>query len=244
MKRTFKVGDRVKIRKDLGLNEGCNNAGHYISTDMLYYKGKEAIITRISESNFGSFREDIKYFIDIDNGVWAWSDEMLEQVKSNTEKKEEYVTKAEFEEFKKSINKLIEKNDDKKETDRAKVGSNYYYIDSCGGVCVRIDYYDDVDNCHYKMGNYYLTEEECQRAKEIKDILNKYSYNFSTKELEDTNITKKYYLLVYNHLLTYNPSLYGICATRLFKNEEDCQQVIKEIGYQDYIKYCVRGGIK
>ena len=64
----FKVGDKVKIKEDLSF-------GHYstvyFSTPMKGYRGKEAKITYVSPYD-GTFN------LDIDNGNWWWSEDMLE----------------------------------------------------------------------------------------------------------------------------------------------------------------------
>lgn len=68
----FKVGDRVRIRKDLKVSV------HYgydiFISDMSDYRGKEAIVTDIHEY----CPEGQAYLLDIDNGVWNWTEEMLE----------------------------------------------------------------------------------------------------------------------------------------------------------------------
>lgn len=67
----FKIGDKVKIREDLAIGMGGNNAG--IVGEMLKYKGK--IATVIGYTSTGYYR------LNIDNkdcGRWSWDDEVLE----------------------------------------------------------------------------------------------------------------------------------------------------------------------
>lgn len=67
----YKVGDKVKIREDLIVdNEYGSNS---FAEEMEQYKGKTATIT---DTYFG------KYEIDIDDGNWSWTDEMLENLDS------------------------------------------------------------------------------------------------------------------------------------------------------------------
>lgn len=68
----FKIGDKVKIREDLvvDLAYGCDE---FVS-DMSEYCGKEATITGI----YDNCLVDGVYFLDIDDGTWYWTDEMLE----------------------------------------------------------------------------------------------------------------------------------------------------------------------
>lgn len=65
----FKVGDKVRIRKDLKSMERYN--GISFTVEMEEYRGKVAKITKISFDN---------YELDIDDGEWFWSDNMLEHV--------------------------------------------------------------------------------------------------------------------------------------------------------------------
>lgn len=68
----YKVGDKVKIREDLifGKEYGYN----FYKNEMAKYKGKTTFITDI----YATF-----YELDIDKGVWGWSDEMLEPIVVN-----------------------------------------------------------------------------------------------------------------------------------------------------------------
>lgn len=65
----FKVGDRVKIRKDLIAPE--NYGSQLFTPSMAVYKGKEAIIKRFNSDG---------YRINLDRCYWAWTDEMFEPV--------------------------------------------------------------------------------------------------------------------------------------------------------------------
>lgn len=64
----FKVGDQVKIREDLSLGKYYSV---HLSRSMLLNKGKEAKITYISP-------DDDTCHLDIDDGIWWWSEDMLE----------------------------------------------------------------------------------------------------------------------------------------------------------------------
>lgn len=63
----YKVGDKVKIREDLivGNEYGADD----FAEEMELYKGGIATITDIYNN---------KYFIDVDDGEWYWTDEMFE----------------------------------------------------------------------------------------------------------------------------------------------------------------------
>lgn len=64
----FKVGDTVKIRKDLSLGERYSI---HLSKSMLLNKGKKAKIIYIDSC-------DGSYQLDVDDGSWWWSNDMLE----------------------------------------------------------------------------------------------------------------------------------------------------------------------
>ena len=230
MERKFKVGYRVKNIRNISDLKSCDT-----------FIGLVGTINEIDDS-------DLPYYVKFENGQQNWfEDDELELVKED-EKEDKYVTKAEFEEFKKSIMAQGEKqitNKEEKLKDRAEKGQRYWFVDYEGKVDFNSDVYDKIDDYRYKVGNYYLTEKEAKRALEIQDILIKYSYNFSLEELEDcdTNL----------HYISANPNGKRLSADsfisfmespRLFETEEDCQHAIDEIGYDDYIKYCVMGGIK
>lgn len=234
MERKFKVGDKVKNIRNIFDGKLCDT-----------YIGLVGTINEIDDS-------DLPYHVKFENGQHDWfEDDELELVK------EEYVTKAEFEEFKKLIqnNQPIDTQSDtqsdtqlsteEKPKDRVEKGQRYWFVDYEGKVDFNSDVYDKIDEYRYKIGNYYLTEEEVKRALEILNILNKYSYDFTKEELEDIDIQKHYILFNVNDKnLIADYSCYCLGSTCLFETEEDCQHAIDEIGYDDYIKYCVMGGIK
>ena len=70
----YKVGDKVRIRKDLKPGE-LEVAGKEmrIAMCMVNHNGKEAVVTKLLNSN-----RNYDYEIDIDRGNSYWSDEMLE----------------------------------------------------------------------------------------------------------------------------------------------------------------------
>ena len=65
----FKVGDRVKIKEDLS-HRGSYKV--YVTMDMERYKGKEATIVGL---------EGNEYSLDIDAGMYWWSEDTLEPIK-------------------------------------------------------------------------------------------------------------------------------------------------------------------
>ena len=69
----YKVCDRVKIREDLivGNEYGADD----FAEEMELYKGGIATITDIYNN---------KYFIDVDDGEWHWTDEMFEDNVNST----------------------------------------------------------------------------------------------------------------------------------------------------------------
>jgi hypothetical protein len=74
----YKVGDKVRIRKDLIIKEQYNDLTFV--PDMVQYMGKVATITEIRF-------EDV-YGIDLDGCNWCWTDEMFEDVMKSENKDE------------------------------------------------------------------------------------------------------------------------------------------------------------
>lgn len=66
----YKVGDKVRIRKDLIIKEQYNDLTFV--PDMVQYMGKVATITKI--------RFEDAYSIDLDGCNWCWTDEMFEDI--------------------------------------------------------------------------------------------------------------------------------------------------------------------
>ena len=67
----YKLGDKVKVREDLEVGKEYNDT--LFINDMLQYKGKIAVITYVAD-------DDGYYEIDLDDGEWAWTDKMFEDV--------------------------------------------------------------------------------------------------------------------------------------------------------------------
>lgn len=78
MKLKYKVGDKVRIRKDLIIKEQYNDLTFVPA--MVQYMGKVATITEIRF-------EDV-YGIDLDGCNWCWSNEMFEDVNEDVMKLE------------------------------------------------------------------------------------------------------------------------------------------------------------
>lgn len=70
----FKIGDRVKVRESLEADTdyGCD----IFTSSMVDYRGKEATITDFREG----WSDSTVYVLDIDDGNWNWTEEMLEGV--------------------------------------------------------------------------------------------------------------------------------------------------------------------
>lgn len=74
----FKVGDTVKIRENLSLGRYYSI---HLSRSMLLNKGKEAKIIYVDS-------RDNSYQLDVDDGSWWWSEDMLEPYTSKIAKKD------------------------------------------------------------------------------------------------------------------------------------------------------------
>lgn len=83
--KKFKVGDKVRIRKDLKV--GDYGAINFIEA-MEEYRGKVTCIKGVPIFS--------GYSLDIDKGHWCWSSEMIEPVKKGDLKKTETIWKDDF----------------------------------------------------------------------------------------------------------------------------------------------------
>lgn len=76
----YKLGDKVTIRKDLVVKRyyfGDNTGFNVLFVkDMKKFLGRTATIVRLCNSS---------YKLDIDNGLWFWTDEMLENADDSWE---------------------------------------------------------------------------------------------------------------------------------------------------------------
>lgn len=68
----YKVGDKVKIRKDLNTDIKCWSR---VMPEMLQYAGRNAVIDDVTVTGICT-----SYRLDIDSKRWKWNDEMLETV--------------------------------------------------------------------------------------------------------------------------------------------------------------------
>lgn len=83
-KPAFKIGDIVRIRKDLRVNDfeslekESEYGGCYVTTDMKRYAGKQAVISKVHKSEYD---EKVRYHIKVDGKevCWYWSKEMFEK---------------------------------------------------------------------------------------------------------------------------------------------------------------------
>lgn len=70
-KPKYKVGDLIRIRKNLKVGEYCNSA--YVTDIMAKYAGQLAIITNVAETSPSNY-----YRIEIDDYGYCWTEEMFE----------------------------------------------------------------------------------------------------------------------------------------------------------------------
>lgn len=72
----YKVGDKVRVKKDLIVLEYYDN--EIFVEVMRKFLGKSAVITETDIGNKHS-----SYGLDIDNGIYYWTDKMLEDVETD-----------------------------------------------------------------------------------------------------------------------------------------------------------------
>lgn len=117
----FKVGDKVRIRKDLVTNRQYGN--NTVMKEMLEFLDEETKIAKV-----GSF----DYSLEIDDGYWGWTDEMLESVEK------EFITDEEI--------ACVEEN---MEDNEFSVGDKVRFRENIEGVIEYISKNKDVDDDDY-----------------------------------------------------------------------------------------------
>lgn len=117
----FKIGDKVKIREDLvvDLLYGCD----IFVSDMSEYCGKEATITAIRDS----YLKGVAYLLDIDNGEWYWTDEMLEDRLERKMNDKDIISKIKEKAYE-NVNKKIE---EEREATEEKINSELEVVNRC-----------------------------------------------------------------------------------------------------------------
>lgn len=73
----YKVGDKVRIRKDLNINKEYN--GVNVNEEMMSWGGEEVTISEV-------LAEDNGYEIEEDDGYFLWTDSMFEDAMTNADK--------------------------------------------------------------------------------------------------------------------------------------------------------------
>lgn len=73
----YKVGDKVRIRKDLNINKEYN--GVNVNEEMMSWEGEEVTISEV-------LAEDNGYEIEEDDGYFLWTDSMFEDAMTNADK--------------------------------------------------------------------------------------------------------------------------------------------------------------
>lgn len=121
---------------------------------------------------------------------------------------------------------------------------SYYYINTIGKVSEGVERGNDYCNYHFNTKNYYKTEKKAERALEIFNILRKYAWDDITEEEFKNKQIDKWKIEEYNGKITCDCCSNYLSNGTLFKTLKDCQSVIYEIGYDDFITYCVLGGIR
>lgn len=76
----YKVGDKVRIRKDLKVGERYN--GVIVREEMIELVGKTLTISDVH--NFGE--DDIDYYLNEDENCYYWTDSMFEDAMTNADK--------------------------------------------------------------------------------------------------------------------------------------------------------------
>ena len=124
---------------------------------------------------------------------------------------------------------------------RAERGEKYYCI-SLTGYCWSMEAGDSIDEERYKMGNYFLNEEEAMTRAFVESLSRKLrqfsdycaqSTPLMKENDSDETIRKWYYIIYDTKEMTFRPAFTWShmrnWETSYFAREEDCIRAIKEI---------------
>lgn len=233
----FKVGDKVRVRKDLEV--GKEYDGYYFIKEMAEYKGRVGLIKTAYCYDF-----TCRYTLDIDDGKRYYTDEMLEPAKENTME-----LKVNFEnlneEEKERLLALVEKaNKPKSKVWKPKTDEKYWFVDSTGAI--DWNYWSDcgVDNYRYTIGNCFETEEEAEFALENLKILaelQRYAKKHNECEIdwnEREQIKWQFdYAYGSERIVYYSSALRRTPILPYFTSEIIAKQAVKEVGEERIKKY-------
>ena len=124
---------------------------------------------------------------------------------------------------------------------RVERGEKYYCI-SLAGYCWSMEAGDSIDEERYKMGNYFLNEEEAMTRAFVESLSRKLrqfsdycaqSTPLMKENDSDETIRKWYYIIYDTKEMTFRPAFTWShmrnWETSYFAREEDCIRAIKEI---------------
>ena len=237
----YKVGDKVRVRKDLEVGKDYGN--HDVVEDMKKYKGKEFIIDEVLR-NYYRLKDENWYY---------WTDEMLELVeegeKNNMELEklnEEYKNKMD-----KLMNKLMQeykakvKEVTKKEEPFIKKGQRYFTINNyfCISKTKNLGYGDDKERI--QIGNCYpFTDETKDKVKkEVKLIAERrklqsememFARQNNEEEIDWNNYNQiKWHLYVdckRNNIITTCTYIIRVLNTVYFTSKEIAEKALEKFG--------------
>ena len=151
----FKVGDRVRIRKDLKKGDSFEI---YVTDEMEELAGEIVTITQVNKSLIS-----VRYVIDKDDGIFSWSEDMFEDLAKPT--KEEL--------FKMPIGTKIT-TDLEENNIFVKVGENDFCNNDCDHIeydnikeDLSLDYYYEGKIIEIQEPNYTIIYKEDKQVKEM-----------------------------------------------------------------------------
>ena len=137
---------------------------------------------------------------------------------------------------------LIEKSNKPKKRWRATKDKIYYFVDSDLTVASDTDNYVDIDDKHYKIGNYFKTEEEAEFEKEkcsVYQELKDYAIEHNEGEIDWNNKKQhKYYIYCYNGgIYIDNKNITMYLGQIYFTSSEIANNAINTVGGDRIKKY-------
>lgn len=234
----YKVGDRVRIRSDLVA--GKNYGGFDFIEEMEEYKGKTLKIIKVVYD--WEEMEDY-YILDINDNRISWTKQMLEgyemtKIIAGKDFAKEIENKR-IEILENGLVKVLEPN-----VWKPRVGENYFFLNHSGYVLCATWEGNKLALYRLYNGNVFKTKEIATKVRDTTFKFKKLAYE-EMVDWEDEEQSK--YYLWYNHYARafdiYSCMFVQEQGRDHFKDKEKLENLVKEVGEADVIKYYLRIGV-
>ena len=135
--------------------------------------------------------------------------------------------------------KIKEKQEEKSRRWKPQKGDEYWWVDSSGVISSDVWDNDGLDNCRWRIGNCYQTEEECKFAREKLKVIAELK-EFEEPKDREWNGEKYHYYICYDYpknIVKISENWTTKRSDIYFESGEKAQQAINAIGVERIKKY-------